>query len=142
MPSRARWFSRAAAASRSTSAGTRTGSASGPAALETAARAGTAPPDGPRQRPKTNRVACSESRPGAGARQKLSFNERREFAALPGRIDALEAEVRRLDEAIAGPEFYREGSEEIARTLARADEARGELDEAYARWIDLEPRSG
>ena len=112
------------------------------AALETAARAGTAPPDGPRQRPKTNRVAGSEGRPGAGARQKLSFNERREFAALPGRIDALEAEVRRLDEAIAGPEFYREGSEEIARTLARADEARRELDEAYARWLDLEPRSG
>jgi len=79
---------------------------------------------------------------GAGARQKLSFNERRELAALPGQIDALEAEVRRLDEAIAGPEFYREGSDEIARTLARAEEARRELDEAYARWIDLEPRAG
>ena len=80
-------------------------------------------------------------RRATGARKKLTFNEQREFAALPGRIDTLEAEVRRLSDAIAGPEFYKEGSAEIARVLARAAEARRELDEAYARWIDLEPRS-
>ena len=61
---------------------------------------------------------------------------------MPARIDALEAEVRQLDETIAGPAFYKEGAAEIARVLARLEAARRELDEAYARWIDLEPRSG
>jgi ATP-binding cassette subfamily F protein uup len=75
-------------------------------------------------------------------RKRLTFGEQREFAALPGRIDALEAEVRLLDETVAGPEFYKAGPAEIARVLARAEEARRELDEAYARWIDLEPRAG
>jgi ATP-binding cassette subfamily F protein uup len=87
-------------------------------------------------------AAAPDSRREPPLRRRLTFNEQREFAALPGRIDALEAEVRELDERIAGPEFYRDGAAEITRTLARAEEARRELDEAYARWIDLEPRSG
>ena len=75
------------------------------------------------------------------AKKKLSHNEKRDFAALPGRIDALEAEVRELNAAVAHPEFYKEGAESIARTLARVEEAHRELDESYARWIELEPRS-
>jgi len=75
------------------------------------------------------------------AKKKLSHNEKRDFAALPGRIDALEAEVRELNAAVAHPEFYKKGAEAIARTLARLEEAQRELDEAYARWVELEPRS-
>jgi ATP-binding cassette subfamily F protein uup len=97
-----------------------------------------------RRVPKKESVTISTVPDGPGdpaGRQKLSYNEQREFAALPGRIEALEAEVRGLNEAIAGPEFYKEGAETIARSLARVEEAQRELDEAYARWIDLEPRS-
>jgi ATP-binding cassette subfamily F protein uup len=108
---------------------------------EAAEQAGSARAAILRQQAKVEKAAASEGRRDPGTRKKLTFNEQREFAALPGRIDALEAEVRRLDEAIAGPEFYKEGAEAITRTLARAEEARRELDEAYARWIDLEPRS-
>ncbi|MBE3134278.1 MAG: ATP-binding cassette domain-containing protein [Acidobacteria bacterium] len=75
------------------------------------------------------------------ARRKLSFNEKREFARLPERIDALELELRDLNAAVAHPEFYKEGAETIARLLARLEEAHRELDEAYARWVELEPRS-
>ena len=92
-----------------------------------------------RRRPNTESVTVSQR---AVASRRLSFNERREFAGLPGRIEALEAEIRLLDETIAGPEFYWEGAGEIGRVLARAEDARRELDEAYARWLDLEPRSG
>jgi ATP-binding cassette subfamily F protein uup len=105
------------------------------------AGAGSASPPGPRQQPRPEKAAA-ETRRDAPARRRLTFNEQREFTALPGRIDALEAEIGRLEETIAGPEFYKEGAAEIARILARAEEARRELDEAYARWIDLEPRSG
>jgi ATP-binding cassette subfamily F protein uup len=88
---------------------------------------------------KTESVTVSQR---AAARRRLSFTEQREFAALPARIDALEAEVRLLDETVAGPEFYKAGAAEIARVLARVEEARRELDEAYARWLELEPRAG
>jgi ABC transport system ATP-binding/permease protein len=75
------------------------------------------------------------------AKRKLSFNEKRELAHLPERIDALESEVRDLHAAVARPEFYKTGAAAIARTLARVEEAQRELDEAYARWVELEPRS-
>ena len=47
-----------------------------------------------------------------------------------------------LTDTIAGPEFYREGADEIRRTLARAEEARRELDDAYALWLEFDSRSG
>jgi ATP-binding cassette subfamily F protein uup len=105
-----------------------------------AAREATAPFDNaPQRRPRQQSAAAAGA--AAAVRKRLSFNEQREFAALPARIDALEAEVRLLDETIAGPAFYKEGAAEIARVLARLEAARRELDEAYARWIDLEPRA-
>jgi ATP-binding cassette subfamily F protein uup len=112
------------------------------AAREAAAQStGTIPP-GLRQERKAEKETASGGRRDPAGRTKLTFNEQREFAALPGRIDALEAEVRRLNDRIAGPDFYKEGADEIRNTLNRAEDARVELDEAYARWIDLEPRSG
>jgi ATP-binding cassette subfamily F protein uup len=86
-----------------------------------------------------DRAAAQGARPQA--KKRLSHNEQREFAGLPGRIDALEAELRDLNAAIAHPEFYKEGADAIGRTLARVETARRELDDAYARWLDLEPRS-
>ena len=113
------------------------------AALETAAaRAGDAAPRRARVQAGVEGGAAGPVRREPPARKRLTFNEQREFAALPERIETLEAEVRQLDETIAGPEFYKAGAAEITRVLARAEEARRELDEAYARWIELEPRSG
>jgi ATP-binding cassette subfamily F protein uup len=112
------------------------------AAREAAAQPSSAPPPGSRQQPRAGGPAGSDGRRETGSRKRLTFKEQREFTALPGRIDSLEAELRRLEATIAGPEFYKEEAAEIARALARAEEARRELDEAYARWIDLEPRSG
>jgi ATP-binding cassette subfamily F protein uup len=93
-------------------------------------------PEGPETRP----AAAQRREPPV--RRRLTFGEQREFAELPARIDALEAEARLLDETIAGPEFYKAGAAEIARVLARAEEARREFDQAYARWLELEPRAG
>ena len=72
---------------------------------------------------------------------KLSFNERREFEALPDRIAALEREHTELEARIASPEFYKEGRDAIAATMQRVDAARVELDQAYARWDELDSRS-
>ncbi len=79
--------------------------------------------------------------PVDSSRRKLSYNERREFDALPDRISGLEQEDARLRTAIASPEFYKETKTEIERTLARVESLRAELDAAYARWDELDSRS-
>jgi ATP-binding cassette subfamily F protein uup len=74
----------------------------------------------------------------APERKKLSYNEQRELAALPARIDALETEQRLLTEKIAAPEFYREGGDAIGAALARVASLQQELATIYARWHELE----
>jgi ATP-binding cassette subfamily F protein uup len=72
--------------------------------------------------------------------RKLTYKEQRELEGLPSRIEALEAEVRRLDAVIHAPDFYREPPDTIGRTLRRLEEVHGELTGAYARWDELDSR--
>lgn len=106
-----------------------------------------------RQRPKSEDPDDTRPRePAAGTRlaqrngpaaqpKKLSHHEQREFDQLPVRIETLEAEIGRLNEAVAHPDFYKEGAAAIEHTLARLQQAQAELHAAYERWMDLEPRS-
>jgi ATP-binding cassette subfamily F protein uup len=75
-----------------------------------------------------------------GEKRKLTFNEQRELAALPQRIEALESEHSELQARIASPEFYKEGAETISKTMARSSEVEGELLAAYERWDELDTR--
>jgi len=71
---------------------------------------------------------------------KLSFKDQREFDDLPARIQKLESEQQRLLITTASPDFYKERADAIARTLARLDELKASLLQAYARWDDLDAR--
>jgi ABC transport system ATP-binding/permease protein len=84
------------------------------------------------QAPLTDRPAAAK---------KLSYTEQRTLEQLPGRIEALEEEQRRLNEAVAHPEFYRESPESIRTVLARLEELQTELLEAYSHWDTLDSRS-
>jgi ABC transport system ATP-binding/permease protein len=86
----------------------------------------------------------SELLPAAASssRKRLTFKEQREYAQLPATIERLDAEVRQLSETIDGPDFYREGSDAIRRTMSRLEEAQRELHQTYERWIELEDRAG
>ena len=46
-----------------------------------------------------------------------------------------------LHARIASPEFYKEPPDDIARALARIDELKDSLHDAYARWDELDSRS-
>jgi ATP-binding cassette subfamily F protein uup len=83
----------------------------------------------------------SQPRATAVERKKLSYKEQRELESLPARIEALEAEQRRLNDTIAGPDFYKEPRETIHETLARVDELRDEIESGYRRWQELEQRA-
>ena len=70
--------------------------------------------------------------------RKLTFNETRELATLPGRIEALEGEQQGLVSQMADPAFYKQGGDTVSRTNARLAELEQALERAYSRWQELE----
>ena len=96
------------------------------AAAPAAARTG-APPDA---------AAAGTAR----ARTKLSYKEPRQLDALPGRIEALEAEQKAIGERLAGAELYPREPERVAELNARYAQIEGELASALERWEALEGR--
>ena len=72
------------------------------------------------------------------SRRKRTFNEEREYAALPARVEALETEHQQLQQEAASPEFYKSPREHIESVLARTEAVALELEGALERWIELE----
>jgi ATP-binding cassette subfamily F protein uup len=91
------------------------------------------------------RPSSSEPATGApgtsNAAKKLSYMERREFDALPAKIDALETEHRTLCKTIADPAFYKQPAATITAALERNTAIERELAELYARWDALDSRA-
>jgi ATP-binding cassette subfamily F protein uup len=71
-------------------------------------------------------------------KKKLSYKEQRELESLPARIEALEREQQTLALSVSQPEFYQQDKAGIAQALARLEQLRAELEQAYARWQELE----
>ncbi|CAN5663416.1 ATP-binding cassette domain-containing protein [soil metagenome] len=84
---------------------------------------------------------ASQSADSAPAKKKLSWNEQRELEGLEQRI--LDAEQQRDDLAarLADPALYTDATQTAAVTAAFND-ARSAVDSLYARWAELEERSG
>lgn len=95
-----------------------------------------------RQRP----AAAEEEKPAAKAparekvRSKLSYKEQRELEALPGEIEALEAEQKPLEEKMSAGDYYKLGAEEVKRDRKRAEEIEGALMWKPERWEALEEK--
>jgi ATP-binding cassette subfamily F protein uup len=73
---------------------------------------------------------------------KLSFKEERELAALPGRIESLEAEQGQLQTRLADPGLYQQGGDAVTATQARLAQVEAELAAVYDRWEALEAVRG
>ena len=63
--------------------------------------------------------------------KKLSYNEQRELAALPDRIDALEKEIASIEADLVAGKIY---------TSDRLAPAQAELEQLVERWAELEER--
>src|SRR5215213_934994 len=87
------------------------------------------------------RLAAVATTGAQGQPRKLSYNEQRELKGLPSRIESLEADIRQIEADVASPAFYKEPAETITATLARLEDLRTQLADAYARWDELESRS-
>jgi ATP-binding cassette subfamily F protein uup len=103
-----------------------------------------------RQRPSTSNVQPPASKtlqsripdPASPipAAKKLSYKENRELESLPGHIEALEAEQERLKKESESADFYKAGADHIKSVLARLEAIAPELEQAIARWMELEER--
>jgi ATP-binding cassette subfamily F protein uup len=100
------------------------------------------PPDVRKREAPTPAVSSTRHKARSDGRRRLSFNEQREFDALPAQIELLEEEQRRLKEESESPEFYKAGADHIRAVLARIDSVATEHDAALARWLELEERAG
>jgi ATP-binding cassette subfamily F protein uup len=87
------------------------------------------------------RTAAPTPRPAARS-NRLSFKEQQELAALPERIESLEADIRTLHQDMAQPEFYRRTREEITSQATRLRQLEEQLAATYERWEQLEARAG
>jgi ABC transport system ATP-binding/permease protein len=78
----------------------------------------------------------------AGGSKKLGFNEKRELAQLPERIEALEIEQKEIYKAMAEPDFYQKPGQDIGAEQERLLSIEEKLKKAYARWEQLEMLAG
>jgi ATP-binding cassette subfamily F protein uup len=83
-------------------------------------------------------ITGADSRPAE--KRKLSYNEQREFDALPARIEALEAEQRSLTTEMESPDFYKSGADRINEVMARLGVVGKELEALLTRWLELDER--
>jgi len=86
-------------------------------------------------------TAKSAVKPAAKPAARMSYKLTRELERLPDEIAAREAEIARLNEAMAAPGFFddKDGAQQTVDRLARVQR---ELDAAYARWTELEEMAG
>jgi ATP-binding cassette subfamily F protein uup len=95
---------------------------------------------------RQDRVVTEKAKPApppkaANAPRKLSYNEQRELAALPGKIEEIEAEVAGLEEFLADGASYSSNPEKFKTCADRLPHAKAELEAAVERWAELEERS-
>lgn len=72
------------------------------------------------------------------AATKLSYNEQRELAQLPAKIEKLEAAERELQAYTASAEFYTQAPTHISETFNKLHALQAEIQAAYTRWEELE----
>jgi ABC transport system ATP-binding/permease protein len=92
--------------------------------------------------PSPPRAKTPPPTPAAARAGRLSFKEQQELAALPGRIEHLEADIAALHQDMASSDFYRRSGEQIASEAAKLRDMEDQLAAAYERWEGLEARAG
>jgi ABC transport system ATP-binding/permease protein len=83
-------------------------------------------------------AAAPAAAPGHTKPRRLSYNEQRELAGMPEKIQRLETEQLQLQAAIADPDLFKRDPERGAAALQRLQSLATELENAYSRWDALE----
>lgn len=68
----------------------------------------------------------------------LSSKEQRELSGMMKRIEQAEADLAKLEAALADPDLYSDGGDKAAKAVTSRDEANLVLEKLMARWEELE----
>lgn len=85
--------------------------------------------------------AAPEKKVEKVASRKLSYNEQRELASLPSKIEELEGEIAEAESFLADGSSYLADPEKFKSLSERLPQARSELEAAVERWAELEERN-
>jgi len=88
--------------------------------------------------PKPSAAAAASTTRAAPRLKRLSYNEQRELALLPGQIQRLEAEQVQLNTLISDPAAFQRNKDETNLALQRLQALAAELETAYSRWDTLD----
>jgi ATP-binding cassette subfamily F protein uup len=86
--------------------------------------------------------ASPVARPARQRDDRLGYAEKRELAALPGKIEVLEQEVAAIHALLADPTAYVRDASGAAAAAERLPAAQAELESVLERWMALEARNG
>ena len=76
--------------------------------------------------------------PASGrGRVKLSYRDQRDYDLLPARIEELDAEIAKGEQALADPELYNRDPAQFERFTTLLDKLRAEKEAAEERWLAL-----
>jgi ATP-binding cassette subfamily F protein uup len=75
--------------------------------------------------------------PPKPARAKLTYKDQRDYDGLPARIEELEAQIARDEQALADPDLYARDFNRFESLTAGIEKARAERDAAEERWLEL-----
>ena len=88
-----------------------------------------------------NSVQNAQNSSGTVKKKKRSYNEEREYAALPDKIEKLEAEIAEFQTELSKPEVYTDAKRivELQKEIATRE---SELEKAYERYEELDLLGG
>ncbi|MSR43056.1 MAG: ABC transporter ATP-binding protein [Pedosphaera sp.] len=70
--------------------------------------------------------------------RRLSFKETKELEGMEAQIQALDAEVVRIEGLFAAPDFHRDHASQAGELKAKMDATKRKTELLYARWSELE----
>ena len=83
----------------------------------------------------------AQNLPNTAKKKKRSYNEEREYAALPDKIEKLEAEIAGFQAELAKPEVYTD-AKRIVELQKEISDRESELEKAYERYEELDLLGG
>ncbi len=86
-------------------------------------------------------AAAAPAAPRERSARKLSYKEQRELDALPGEIEALEAEQQALSARMHGAEYHATAPAQMAVDAQRTSELEALLHGKLERWTELEEKA-
>ena len=101
--------------------------------LEKRSRAKQAPKEVP-----VEKSAPVKTAPPPSQKKKMSFKDVRELESMEGKIHGVEAEIARIENLFASPDFHRTHATETKDLTAKLAAEKENLAKLFARWEELE----